>query len=81
MITRQGLIDEARRIRKEIEQIFLDAEHWNLIHPEENPIDPDPDGTLVRMAKGIDEGLKREGQSFDATINLERDADADKRSS
>jgi hypothetical protein len=29
------------------EQIFLDAMYWNFHNPDENPINPDPDGQLA----------------------------------
>lgn len=59
---RAELIDRARRIRSDIEQVFIDVEYWNRIHPEHDPIDPDPDGQLGRWAKAIDEMLAREGE-------------------
>ena len=43
-----------RRMRADIEQIFLDINHWNRRHPDEDPIDPDPDGTLRQLADEID---------------------------
>jgi hypothetical protein len=47
--TRESLINRARAARQEIEQIFLDVDHWNRIRPaHEAPIDPDPDGALAR---------------------------------
>jgi hypothetical protein len=60
MKTRAQVIAEAVRIRGEIAQLFSDTEHWNSINPDKEPVDPDPDGTLKRMAAGIDKGLKRE---------------------
>lgn len=60
MKTRAQVIAEAVRIRGEIAQLFLDTEHWNSVNPTKTPIDPDPDGTLKRMAAGIDKGLERE---------------------
>jgi hypothetical protein len=54
-VTRQRLIAEAKRIAREIDQIFLDAEHWNAAHPHEEPIDPDPDGVLRRIRAGLPE--------------------------
>jgi hypothetical protein len=44
--TRLQIIDDGRRIITEIRQIFLDAEHWNRLHPDEEPLDPDPQGEL-----------------------------------
>jgi hypothetical protein len=57
---RQAIIKKARNIRKEIAQIFLDAEHWNGTHPNEEPINPDPDGQLKRMTQGLDATLEGE---------------------
>jgi hypothetical protein len=40
-------LTRARHLRQEIEQILVDAEHWNRTHPDEEPIDPDPEGELL----------------------------------
>lgn len=60
MKTRQEIIDEAKRIRAECQQILLDGEHWNNIHPNEEPIDADPEGQLKRTIAGIDAMLENE---------------------
>jgi hypothetical protein len=54
------LLGNARRIRADIEQIFTDAAEWNRIHPNEGPIDCDPDGDLRRLANELDELLLSE---------------------
>lgn len=54
--TLQSLLARAQRIRKDINQIFLDAEHWNRLHPDETPIDPDPDGELRQALAGLPTG-------------------------
>jgi hypothetical protein len=54
--TRQQIIDEARRIITEIRQIFVDAERWNSLHPDEKPIDPDPHGTLNELLRRLTDG-------------------------
>lgn len=43
---RARLLRQARRIKKDTEQIFIDAAHWNehVRRPDEPPIDPDPFG-------------------------------------
>jgi hypothetical protein len=51
--TRQQIIDDGRRIITEIRQIFADAEHWNRVHPEEEPIEPDPHGTLAELLRRL----------------------------
>ena len=43
-----------RLVRADIEQFFRDVDHWNRTHPDEDPIDPDPDGTLRQLADEID---------------------------
>ena len=48
------LMANGRRMRADIEQIFRDVDHWNRTHPDEDPIDPDPDGTLRQLADEID---------------------------
>jgi len=42
---RVDLLRRAVTLRDEINQIFLDANHWNSLHPQD-PIDVDPDGEL-----------------------------------
>jgi hypothetical protein len=46
MLTKALMLERAKEIRREISQIFLDAESWNSLHPHEEPIDADPDGEL-----------------------------------
>ncbi|MGE0363026.1 MAG: hypothetical protein AB7R67_20095 [Vicinamibacterales bacterium] len=72
---RHEILAEARRIRAEIEQIFIDAEHWNRIHPSEEPIHPDPDGRLRRLAKGIDQMLASDPGRGPLAEIVERDDD------
>jgi hypothetical protein len=45
---RAAIVARAAGIVREIDQIVADTEHWNRTHPLELPIDPDPDGMLVR---------------------------------
>lgn len=60
--TRTELIARMRHLRREIEQIFDDAAHWNEYtrKPSEAPIDPDPDGQLRRIADAFDAALAGE---------------------
>jgi hypothetical protein len=51
--TREQILEEADRIRREIEQVFIDTEYWNSVHPNEEPINPDPDGMLARIKIGV----------------------------
>ena len=50
-----ALVRRAEKVRREIMQIFRDAEHWNAAvrKPEEERIDPDPDGELRRALKSL----------------------------
>ena len=51
-------MNRRRHLREEIRAIFADAAHWNRIHPDEEPIDPDPDDTLQRLAEECDAYLE-----------------------
>jgi hypothetical protein len=53
---RARIIANARQTRQEIEEIFVDCDHWNthVRKPNEMPIDCDPDGELRRLADGLD---------------------------
>lgn len=56
---RRSLVERTRKLRQEIEQIFIDTAYWNEnVRPEGvEPIDPDPDGQLKRAAQGLDRTL------------------------
>jgi hypothetical protein len=56
------IISRAQHLRQEIAMIFNDVEHWNRIHPDEKPIDADPDGLLRRMAHFLEVVLEQEGR-------------------
>jgi hypothetical protein len=60
--TRQQMIERAVTLRAEIELHFQTYAHWNdnVRKPDEQPIDPDPDGQLLRIAAGIDRMLATE---------------------
>ena len=49
IITRAGLIARARRMKLEIELDLNTIAHWNahVRRPDEDPIDPDPDGSYA----------------------------------
>lgn len=51
--TREELLARAWRIRREIEQIFEDAEHWNRHRGDQEAIDPDPGGVLRKLLAGL----------------------------
>lgn len=61
---RQRIVNEARRIKAEIEQIFIDVAHWNehVRTPFEEPIDPDPDGLLGHNLAAINKTLTNENR-------------------
>lgn len=51
---RAHIMARGRRLRAEIEVIFTTCDHWNRLHPDEEPVDPDPDGSLRRIAEALD---------------------------
>lgn len=59
---RQRLINEAARIANNIDQMFIDAEYWNSHHPQEKPLDPDPDGQLSRWKRSMESLLENEAR-------------------
>lgn len=58
--SREKLIARARKMKAEIEQMYADAAHWNRMHPNVTPIDPDPDGKLAGIKHGIEAMLAEE---------------------
>jgi hypothetical protein len=62
IVTREQIIERAKTIRAEAQQIITDCEHWNaqVRKPHESVINPDPDGQLAKIIAGIDRGLSRE---------------------
>lgn len=55
-LVRREIIRDARRLRVEIRQIFLDVLAWNKNHrlPGEPPIVPDPYGELAKSLAILD---------------------------
>lgn len=66
---RDRLIHRSIKLRAEIEQIFTDCASWNdnARKPHEEPIDPDPDGQLRRIADALDRTLASESQREQAS--------------
>lgn len=58
--TREQLVARMRKLRQDIAAIFDDAAYWNRVHPDEEPIDPDPDGLMARIATALDASLAGE---------------------
>lgn len=61
-VTKESLIADARRIIKNIDQMFIDVRHWNentrpRPYPNDPPIDPDPDGQMARMRAAVQKTL------------------------
>lgn len=56
---RRRIINNARKLRANIEQIFIDCASWNdnARKPDDAPIDPDPFGEMRRMADQLDDFL------------------------
>lgn len=57
--SRQEILDNFRSLRKDVEQMFIDCDHWNryVRLPHEDVMDPDPGGRLRRLVRAIDEML------------------------
>jgi hypothetical protein len=57
---RAKLIQRVVELRSECRQIFIDAEYWNdnVRRPEEERIDPDPNGTLALLIEKLDAQVK-----------------------
>jgi hypothetical protein len=49
LVTRAGIIAQAKRMKREIELDLNTIAHWNehVRKPDEDPIDPDPDGVYA----------------------------------
>jgi hypothetical protein len=61
-VSRQVLIARAQALHREIAENAIDIAHWNELHKNEPPIDPDPDGLLTKIAAGLDDLLTREAR-------------------
>lgn len=46
-----AIIRDAERAIANVDQIYIDAAHWNRLHPDEQPIDPDPDGEMAAVKR------------------------------
>lgn len=47
-LTKRGLMLDLINSMCDIEQMFLDAMYWNFHNPDEESINPDPDGELAK---------------------------------
>lgn len=60
MADRRVFYDRAKKLANAIASIFEDAERWNATHPDEQPIDPDPDGLLRSIHASLGRFLRGE---------------------
>ena len=66
-LERAALVERMRVVRDDIQEgLFNAVAYWNALHPHEEPIDPDPDGSMRRYLDGLNRALTRE----DAKRNL-----------
>lgn len=56
------IVQNMLRARRKVDLIFSDCADWNRLHPNEEPINPDPDGELMRWRKWLDAQLDGEVQ-------------------
>lgn len=48
-VTPGSIIRDAERSIANVDQLFADCAHWNRLHPDEEPIDADPDGEMAAV--------------------------------
>lgn len=73
MKTRQQIITEAQRQRDELTQYFNDVSHWNDTRGKtEGIIDPDPDGSMHRIADALDNFLAKEASTPNSELSDRR---------
>lgn len=53
-----SIIRSAERSIATVEQIFADVARWNRLHPDEQPIDPDPDGEMAAVKRYAEAMIK-----------------------
>lgn len=58
--SRAELIARMRHQVEEIDLFFNSVAHYNRIHPDEPPIEADPDGTLAAYRAAFTETLAKE---------------------
>lgn len=54
------MVARMRKLKAEVDQVFIDAEHWSRINPEQEPLNPDPDGSLAIIRANLARSLMRE---------------------
>jgi hypothetical protein len=85
-LTKRGLMVDLIHNLMTIEQIFLDAMYWNSNNPDEEPINPDPDGLLAlqwqscsdQISKMLDRArgfMTRHGDRFGWPEDIEENGD------
>ena len=58
---RDAIVERMRVLRDDIQEgLFNSAAYWNSLHPHEEPIDPDPDGSMRRYLDALNRTLTRE---------------------
>lgn len=56
------IIREAKRQLREIKQLLIDVRSWNDNHPDQKPIEADPDGQMTVIKVGLERMLLNEKQ-------------------
>lgn len=57
---RARIVARLRAQRAEIELFLNGVAHYNETHPDEPPIDADPDGSIAAIKRALDESLMNE---------------------
>jgi hypothetical protein len=50
-VTLASIIRDMERAIATVDQLFADTAHWNRLHPEEEPIEADPDGEMAAIKR------------------------------
>lgn len=64
-MTKTKLIERARQNLSDVRQYFIDIAHHNLTTMPEDYVDPDPDGSVLQMAHGLERFIHAHEQVID----------------
>lgn len=73
---RKRILDNVQKNIATIEGLFADTDHWNREHPNEEPVDADPDGRLratlaaYRELLAIDEAKGHTGKIVAPSMDI-----------
>lgn len=60
-LERAAIVERMRRVRDDIQEgLFNSVAYLNSLHPQEQPFDPDPDGSMRRYLDALNRALEVE---------------------